>query len=232
MPDKISVQKARRYLKQQQELGETELVLKRAKAKPVVQEKPKSAALNTSLDDYCRQIEHCQKCSLGKTRIKFVFGDGDPNSKLVFVGEAPGSDEDQQGLPFVGKAGQLLTKIIEAINFKRSQVYICNILKCRPPENRNPLPAEIELCEPYLIKQLEIIKPAVICTLGTFASQTLLKTDIPISKLRGKIHYYQNIKLVPTFHPAALLRNPAWKRDTWEDVKLVRQIYDREVNNG
>jgi uracil-DNA glycosylase family 4 len=232
MPDKISVQKARRYLKQQQELGETELVLKRAKAKPVVQEKPKSAALNTSLDDYRRQIEHCQKCSLGKTRIKFVFGDGDPNSKLVFVGEAPGSDEDQQGLPFVGKAGQLLTKIIEAINFKRSQVYICNILKCRPPENRNPLPAEIELCEPYLIKQLEIIKPAVICTLGTFASQTLLKTDIPISKLRGKIHYYQNIKLVPTFHPAALLRNPAWKRDTWEDVKLVRQIYDREVNNG
>jgi len=150
----------------------------------------------------------------------------------VFVGEAPGSDEDEQGLPFVGRAGQLLTKIIEAINFKRSQVYICNILKCRPPDNRNPLPAEIELCEPYLIKQLEIIKPAVICTLGTFASQTLLKTDIPISKLRGKIHYYQNIKLVPTFHPAALLRNPAWKRDTWEDVKLVRQIYDQEVKNG
>ena len=232
MPDKISVQKAKRYLKQQQELGETELVLKRAKAKPAVPEKPKSAASNTSLDDYRRQIEKCQKCSLGQTRIKFVFGDGDPNSKLVFVGEAPGSDEDEQGLPFVGKAGQLLTKIIEAINFKRSQVYICNILKCRPPNNRNPLPAEIELCEPYLIKQLEIIKPAVICTLGTFASQTLLKTDIPISKLRGKIHYYQNIKLVPTFHPAALLRNPAWKRDTWEDVKLVRQIYDQEVKNG
>jgi len=232
MPDKIMSLKVRRYLKQQQELGETELVLKRSKTKPSVQEKPKSAELNTSLDDYRRQIEKCQKCSLGKTRIKFVFGDGDPNSKLVFVGEAPGSDEDQQGLPFVGKAGQLLTKIIEAINFKRSQVYICNILKCRPPENRNPLPAEIELCEPYLIRQLEIIKPAVICTLGTFASQTLLKTDIPISKLRGKIHYYQNIKLVPTFHPAALLRNPAWKRDTWEDVKLVRQIYDREVNNG
>ena len=232
MPDKISVQKAKRYLKQQQELGETELVLKRAKAKPPVQETTRSAALNTSLDDYRRQIEKCQKCSLGKTRIKFVFGDGDPNSKLVFVGEAPGSDEDEQGLPFVGRAGQLLTKIIEAINFKRSQVYICNILKCRPPDNRNPLPAEIELCEPYLIKQLEIIKPAVICTLGTFASQTLLKTDIPISKLRGKIHYYQNIKLVPTFHPAALLRNPAWKRDTWEDVKLVRQIYDQEVKNG
>lgn len=232
MPDKISVQKAKRYLKQQQELGETELVLKRVKAKPPAQERPKPQFPNTSLDAFRLQIEKCQKCSLGKTRIKFVFGDGDPNSKLVFVGEAPGSDEDEQGLPFVGRAGQLLTKIIEAINFQRSQVYICNILKCRPPGNRNPLPAEIELCEPYLIKQLEIIKPAVICTLGTFASQTLLKTDIPISKLRGKIHYYQNIKLVPTFHPAALLRNPAWKRDTWEDVKLVRQIYDQEVKNG
>jgi uracil-DNA glycosylase family 4 len=232
MPDKALSQKVRRYLKQQQELGETELVLKRPQANISTPAHSKSAALDVSLDDYRRQIERCQKCSLGKTRTKFVFGDGDPGAKLVFVGEAPGSDEDLQGLPFVGKAGQLLTKIIEAINFKRSQVYICNILKCRPPENRNPLPAEIELCEPYLIKQLEIIRPAVICTLGTFASQTLLKTDIPISKLRGKIHYYQNIKLVPTFHPAALLRNPAWKRDTWEDVKLVRQIYDREVNNG
>jgi uracil-DNA glycosylase len=232
MPDKVLSQKVRRYLKQQQELGETELVLKRPQAKISNPAHSKSAALGVSLDDYRRQIEHCQKCSLGKTRTKFVFGDGDPAAKLVFVGEAPGSDEDLQGLPFVGKAGQLLTKIIEAINFKRSQVYICNILKCRPPGNRNPLPEEIELCEPYLIKQLEILKPAVICTLGTFASQTLLKTDVPISKLRGKIHYYQNIKLVPTFHPAALLRNPAWKRDTWEDVKLVRQIYDREINNG
>ncbi|MBI4726750.1 uracil-DNA glycosylase [candidate division TA06 bacterium] len=232
MPDKILVQKAKRYLQQQQELGETELALKRAKAKAPAPAKPKSAESNVSLGDYRSQIEKCQKCSLGKTRIKFVFGDGDPNSKLVFVGEAPGSDEDQQGLPFVGKAGQLLTKIIEAINFKRSQVYICNILKCRPPDNRDPLPDEIELCEPYLIRQLEIIKPTVICTLGAFASQTLLKTDIPISKLRGKIHYYQNIKLVPTFHPAALLRNPAWKRDTWEDVKLVRQIYDQEVKHG
>jgi uracil-DNA glycosylase len=232
MPDKILVQKAKRYLRQQQELGETELILKRAKAKTQSPVLAKTAASDISLDDYRRQIEHCQKCSLGKTRTKFVFGDGDPAAKLVFVGEAPGSDEDQQGLPFVGKAGQLLTKIIEAINFKRSQVYICNILKCRPPGNRNPLPEEIAMCEPYLIKQLEILRPAVICTLGTFATQTLLRTDIPISKLRGRIHYYQNIKLVPTFHPAALLRNPAWKRDTWEDVKLVRQIYDREVKNG
>lgn len=232
MPDKELIQKANRYLKQQQELGETELVLKRAETKAASPAASKPSSSDGALDGFRQQIEKCQKCSLGKTRIKFVFGDGDPSSKLVFVGEAPGSDEDEQGLPFVGRAGQLLTKIIEAINFKRSQVYICNILKCRPPNNRNPLPAEIELCEPYLIKQLEIIKPAVICTLGTFASQTLLKTDVPISRLRGRIHYYQNIKLVPTFHPAALLRNPAWKRDTWEDVKLVRQIYDREVNHG
>jgi uracil-DNA glycosylase family 4 len=221
----------RRYLKQRQEAGETELVIK-YKPKAVPAKSSNATAGASGLDDYRRAIEHCQKCALSKTRTKFVFGDGDPKAKLVFVGEAPGYDEDQQGKPFVGAAGQLLTKIIEAINFKRSEVYICNILKCRPPNNRNPLPAEIEQCEPYLIKQLEIIQPVVICALGTFAAQTLLKTSTPISKMRGQIHYYQNIKLVPTFHPAALLRNPGWKRDTWEDVKLVRKIYDQEAVNA
>jgi DNA polymerase len=223
--------KIKRYLKQRQEAGETELLIKR-KPKASRAANGGAASVSSGLDDYRREIERCQKCPLAKTRTKFVFGDGDSKARVVFVGEAPGYDEDQQGKPFVGAAGQLLTKIIEAINFKRSQVYICNILKCRPPNNRNPLPAEIEQCEPYLIRQLEIIRPVVICALGTFAAQTLLKTSTPISKLRGQIHHYQNIKLVPTFHPAALLRNPGWKRDTWEDVKLVRKIYDQEAPNA
>ncbi|MDI6739645.1 MAG: uracil-DNA glycosylase, partial [Candidatus Edwardsbacteria bacterium] len=181
------------------------------------------------LEGFRAGICDCQKCPLGKRRKNFVFGEGNPDAKLVFVGEAPGEEEDNQGRPFVGAAGQLLTKIIEAIKFKREDVFICNILKCRPPGNRNPEPAEIEQCEPYLIRQLEILQPAVICSLGKFASQTLLKSQVPISKLRGRVHYYHDIKLVPTFHPAALLRNPGWKRQTWEDVQLARKLYDQEI---
>ena len=215
-------EKAARYLAQQRELGEAELVLN-------VPTDLSSAGPLPSLEEYRQQISSCTMCQLSKTRTNFVFGDGDPRARLVFVGEAPGHEEDLQGKPFVGAAGQLLTKIIEAIKLTRAQVFICNILKCRPPGNRNPLPAEIAQCEPHLIRQLEIIRPAVICALGTFAAQTLLKTDTPISKLRGKVHHYQDIKLVPTFHPAALLRNPSWKRSTWEDVQLVRKIYDGEA---
>lgn len=215
-------EEAARYLAQLRELGEEELNLKLPPPRPRVRALP-------TLDNYCREISSCKKCPLGRTRTKFVFGEGAPDAGLVFVGEAPGQDEDLQGRPFVGAAGQLLTKIIEAIKLKRSEVYICNILKCRPPGNRNPLPEEIKQCEPYLRTQLEIIKPRVICALGTFAAQTLLQTAVPISKLRGRIHYYQNIKLVPTYHPAALLRNPGWKRPTWEDVQLVRKIYDGEA---
>ncbi len=137
------------------------------------------------------------------------------------MGEAPGADEDEQGLPFVGRAGQLLTKIIEAMGLKRKDVYICNILKCRPPGNRNPLPNEIGLCEPFLKKQLQIISPQVICALGTFAAQTLLKTDIPITALRGRFHSYEGIKLMPTYHPAYLLRNPSAKKLVWEDVQMI-----------
>ena len=181
------------------------------------------------LDAFRAGICDCQKCPLGKSRKNFVFGEGNPDAKLVFVGEAPGAEEDLQGRPFVGAAGQLLTKIIEAIKFRREDVFICNILKCRPPGNRDPEPAEIEQCEPYLIRQLEILKPAVICSLGKFATQTLLKSQVPISKLRGQVHSYHDITLVPTFHPAALLRNPSWKRQTWEDVQLVRSIYDQEL---
>jgi DNA polymerase len=150
----------------------------------------------------------CSECSLSQSRRTVVFSSGSPRAQLVFVGEAPGYEEDVQGLPFVGRAGQLLTKIIEAMGYKRKDVYICNVLKCRPPQNRNPLPSEIFTCQAHLARQLDIIKPKVVCALGKFAAQTLLKTETPISLLRGKFHDYHGIKLIPTFHPAYLLRNP------------------------
>ena len=172
-----------------------------------------------------QEIANCQLCQLAKKRQNLVFGDGNPNAQIVFVGEAPGADEDQQGLPFVGRAGQLLTKIIEAMGIQRKDVYICNILKCRPPGNRNPLPEEISLCEPFLKKQLQAISPKVICAMGTFAAHTLLKTDVPISLLRGRFHTYDGIKLMPTYHPAYLLRSPSAKKPVWEDVqKIMKEI--------
>jgi len=179
-----------------------------------------------TLDDLNKTICTCQKCSLGSTRTKFVFGVGNPQADLVLVGEAPGADEDAQGEPFVGRAGQLLNKILEAINFKREEVYICNILKCRPPNNREPLPEEVTKCEPYLWKQLEIIKPKIILCLGRVAAQVLLKTNASLTNLRGTMHDYHGIKLMVTYHPAALLRNPNWKRPTWEDVQQLRKEYD------
>lgn len=176
-----------------------------------------------SIMDIRLAVENCQLCPLHKTRTNVVFGTGNEKAKLVFVGEAPGADEDAQGMPFVGKAGQKLTQIIQAIGLTREEVYITNVLKCRPPNNRNPLPEEIRCCEPYLIHQLKLIKPETICALGTFAAQTLLKTDQPISKLRGRFHTYQGIRLMPTYHPAFILRNPQYKRDVWEDVqKLIK----------
>ncbi|TVM03968.1 MAG: uracil-DNA glycosylase [Candidatus Brocadia sp. WS118] len=166
----------------------------------------------------------CHKCLLGKTRTHLVFGSGNPEAHLMFVGEAPGRDEDLQGEPFVGRAGQLLTKIIEAIGLKRSDVYIANVLKCRPPGNRNPLPEEIVLCMPYLLKQIEIIQPKVLCALGTFAAQTLLNTKAPVGTLRGRFHDYNGIPMMVTFHPAYLLRNPNDKAKVWEDMKKVRDF--------
>ena len=170
----------------------------------------------------------CTRCAeLAETRKNVVFGAGNANAKLVFVGEAPGHDEDLQGLPFVGPAGQLLTKIIESIGLKRDEVFICNVLKCRPPNNRSPLPYEIANCEPYLLKQLDLIKSQVICALGTFAAQTLLKTSLPISNLRGRFHDFHGIKLMCTFHPAYLLRNPWDKRKVWDDMKMIRAELDQ-----
>jgi len=183
----------------------------------------KTAAKNSEpdLNKICTDMTGCRLCQLGKTRHNLVFGDGNTQAKIVFVGEAPGADEDEQGLPFVGRAGQLLTKIIEAMGLSRKDVYICNILKCRPPQNRNPLPEEIAACEPFLKQQLKIISPLMICALGTFAAKTLLKTEVPISVLRGRFHSYEGIKLMPTYHPAYLLRNPSAKKLVWEDVQLI-----------
>jgi DNA polymerase len=180
-----------------------------------------------SVDELNKQTCECLKCPLGLTRIKFVFGVGNPHADIVVVGEAPGADEDAKGEPFVGRAGQLLNKILEAIQFKREEVFICNILKCRPPNNRDPLPEEIESCEPYLWKQLELIKPKMILCLGRIAGQSLLKTNEALGLLRGKFHDYRGIKLMVTYHPAALLRNPNWKKPAWEDVQLFRKEYDR-----
>ena len=168
-----------------------------------------------------REIRDCQLCPLGKTRTHFVFGVGNPRAGLMFIGEAPGRDEDIQGIPFVGRAGQLLTLMIQAIGMKREDVYIANVLKCRPPNNRDPQPAEIEKCEPYLLKQIELIAPKLIVALGRFACASLLKTTAALGSLREKIHSYNNVPLIVTYHPAALLRNPSLKKQTWEDLKKI-----------
>ncbi len=184
---------------------------------------PTLAALRADIGDCTR----CKLHTLGRKQI--VFGVGNPDADLMFVGEAPGADEDVQGIPFVGRAGQLLTRIIEAIDLKREDVYIANVIKCRPPQNRNPDPDEVETCEPFLFRQIDVIKPKVIVALGKFAAQALLRTEEPISRLRGRVFDYRGAKLVPTFHPAYLLRNPSSKREVWEDMKLVKRLLNSEV---
>ena len=179
------------------------------------------------LERFYQQIKDCTNCRVHQGRNKFVFGVGNPNALVMFVGEGPGRDEDLQGQPFVGLAGQLLTKIIQAIQLSRQEVYITNIIKCRPPGNRNPEPDEISACEPFLVKQLEAIRPKLICALGTFAAQTLLKTEEKISSLRGRFHPYRGISLMPTYHPAFLLRNANHKRDVWEDMKKIKMEYEQ-----
>jgi uracil-DNA glycosylase family 4 len=181
-----------------------------------------------TLNELNTKICNCLKCTLGHTRTNFVFGVGNPKSRVMFIGEAPGADEDAQGEPFVGRAGQLLNKILVAIEMKREDVYICNILKCRPPENRDPLASEMETCTPYLDKQIDLIKPQFIVCLGRIAAQWLLKTNDSLTKMREKVHEYKGAKLIITYHPAALLRNPNWKRPAWEDMKLLKKLYDLE----
>ncbi|MFH1009575.1 MAG: uracil-DNA glycosylase [Candidatus Latescibacterota bacterium] len=203
------VQAAQEFVRQQSDLGEREFPCR-----------------TPSLDAFRRTIENCQQCPLAKLRTHLVFGSGNPKADLMFVGEAPGKDEDLQGKPFVGRAGQLLTKMIEAIRFTREQVYIANILKCRPPDNRDPEPGEISACEPHLARQIELIRPKILCALGRIAGQALLETSESLGRLRGKVHRYHGVKLIVTYHPAALLRNPDWKRPAWEDMKQLRREYD------
>jgi uracil-DNA glycosylase len=177
-----------------------------------------------TLDEVRRELGDCRRCKLCAGRKQIVFGSGNPKARLVFVGEGPGAEEDAQGLPFVGPAGQLLTKMIVAMGLKRDDVYICNVVKCRPPGNRNPEPDEIAACEPFLRAQLESIGPEVVVALGKFAAQTLLRDGTPITRLRGQWRTYQGMRLMPTFHPAYLLRNPAEKKPCWEDLKAVMGV--------
>jgi uracil-DNA glycosylase len=178
-----------------------------------------------ALVDVRNEIGDCTRCRLhSQGRTQIVFGVGNPQADLMFVGEAPGADEDVQGIPFVGRAGQLLTKIIEAIGLTRDDVYIANVIKCRPPGNRNPEQDEVDTCEPFLYRQIDIIKPKVIVALGTFAAKALLQSTDPISRLRGRTYDYRGAKLIPTFHPAYLLRNPSSKREVWEDMKVARKL--------
>jgi len=184
-----------------------------------------------SLIHFRKSIEACRRCSLSNTRHRFVFGTGSPRARLMLIGEAPGADEDLQGEPFVGKAGQLLDRILAAIAFDRNEVYIANILKCRPPNNRDPLPEEIALCLPFLRRQIDLIRPKVILLMGRIAAHTVLATTDSLGRLRGAVHRFGQIPCLVTFHPAALLRNPQWKYDTWEDVQKLRSLYDQTVGD-
>ena len=174
-------------------------------------------------------VGDCRRCRLSTKRKTIVFGQGDPAARLMFVGEAPGADEDEQGLAFVGKAGQLLTKIIEAIGMRREDVFIANVLMCRPPENRNPEPDEIIACQPFLEQKIDAIRPKVLVGLGKFGAHWLLKTAEPITRLRGRLGQYKGITVMPTYHPAYLLRNPGAKKDVWEDMKVVRALLNESA---
>jgi DNA polymerase len=177
-----------------------------------------------TLEDVRKELGDCKRCKLHRGRKTIVFGEGNEKATLMLIGEGPGYDEDVQGRPFVGKAGQLLTKILQSINLPREEVYIANIIKCRPPQNRNPEPDEIQSCHPFLMKQIEAIQPKIICALGTFSAQTLLKTETKITALRGKLFDLEGIKVIPTYHPAFLLRNPDKKREVWEDMKKIVEL--------
>jgi len=177
------------------------------------------------------EVLPCTACALHQSRQSVVFGSGSPDAEVVFVGEAPGRDEDIQGQPFVGRSGQLLTKILAAIGYGRDEVFICNILKCRPPNNRDPQADEVTACEPHLKRQLAILNPRVICCLGRVAAQTLLGTDASLKRLRETVHFYEGIPVMATYHPAALLRNPGWKRETWNDVRKLKALVDA-LNSG
>lgn len=245
----------RAYLRQRAELGETELVLDGLSAETLralyarrpERPAPRAAAvamppspdapargaaaeeiLRLPTLDAVREVAlGCPRCRLAETRGHVVFGEGSPDAEVLVVGEAPGADEDRTGRPFVGRAGKLLTLLLASAGFPRERVYVCNVLKCRPPGNRNPLPDEVDACSPYLLRQVELVKPRAIAAFGAFAAQTLLQTQTPIGQLRKRVHEFRGIPLVATYHPAALLRSPAWVRPTWEDLQRLRSAVDR-----
>jgi DNA polymerase len=204
------------------DIGVTDLYLSRGAAADAAKMPVLVPGSMPDLPSLERFLAGCQRCKLGATRTNLVFGQGNPKAELMFVGEAPGRDEDEQGLAFVGRAGQLLTKIIEAIGRTREDVFIANVLRCRPPNNRNPEPDEVAACRPFLDEQIRLIEPRAIVTLGTFAAQALLETDEPISRMRGQWRTARGVRVMPTFHPAFLLRSPDRKKDVWEDMKKVR----------
>jgi uracil-DNA glycosylase family 4 len=216
----------RNYVTYLQQLGVTDLPLRQASKpqRPTARKGGSLAARMSPLAQLAASVRDCQKCRLHQTRTQVVFGTGNPDADLVFVGEAPGRDEDRQGEPFVGAAGQLLTRIIQAMDLTRDQVYMMNVIKCRPPNNRNPKPDEVAACRPILEAQLACLKPRVICALGTFAAQTLLQTDESISRLRGRFHHVDDIPVMPTYHPAYLLRNPQGMRAVWEDMQQIQHV--------
>ena len=185
-----------------------------------------------TLEDIRSELGDCQRCKLHRTRQTIVFGEGNENAKLMFIGEGPGYDEDVQGRPFVGRAGQLLTKIIQSMQLQREDVYIANVIKCRPPQNRNPEPDEIASCSPFVLKQISAIRPTIICALGTFSAQMLLKTTAKITALRGKVFSLDTTRVIPTYHPAFLLRNPERKKDVWEDMKRIMECLREEEKTG
>ena len=215
-------EKIQQYLKQHQELFGERIYL----PEDVFKENLNNNNTNSStLNEYYVKIKDCLKCSLGYSRTNFVYGVGNPNADLVFVGEAPGHNEDMKGEPFVGRAGKLLDKILAAVSLSRQDVYICNVLKCRPPENRNPSSEEIEKCRPYLDTQLNMIQPKAIIALGKVAANTLLENDLALNKMRGVPFLYNGIDVIVTYHPAALLRNPNFKKPCWEDFQMIQKTY-------
>jgi DNA polymerase len=211
----------------QEKIMTEKISIKKAKDEPeLFSDTKENWETSQNLEDLDELICNCTKCDLHKGRNKFVFGVGNPKADVMLIGEGPGAEEDKQGEPFVGRAGQLLNDILKAINFTRQEVYIANVVKCRPPGNRTPLPEEMESCMPYLSKQIDLIKPKLILCLGLVAAGALLKKKDSLGKMRGKIFEFNHTKVMVTYHPAALLRNPNFKRDCWEDVKAFRKLYD------
>jgi uracil-DNA glycosylase family 4 len=215
----------RNFLMQQVELGFNEVYTRMIPKKATVKTEPASSP--GTLEDFYHQIKGCTKCPLADSRTNFVFGTGNPQAKLMLIGEAPGREEDLQGKPFVGAAGRLLDRMLAAIQFQREDVFIANILKCRPPENRDPRPDEIEICKPYLFEQIRLIAPKIILALGRISAQNLLETKSALGQLRGIFHDFNGIKLMVTYHPAALLRYQQYKRPTWEDLQLLQKEYEK-----